>query len=340
MTTTRGTRGDRTIPVAVLCNPRSGRVRRSLPEVRRRARRLAGHHYEEATEPGEIRGVLETWEDGDPARVLCVVGGDGTVQAVLTALHALKPDPRSWPLLSVLPGGSTNMIAADLGTDGPLPRRLRALEAWGEEAGAKPGAVGEGVKNRTVRAVFLAEEAGGESFCGMFLGIGAVAEGVRFWEEHLKRFGLPETVTSPLVIGRILVSLLLDRETGRGMAPRVAWSLAQDTAGKDRLVFGFVSTLHRLLLGTRPYWGEGSGALHVTLVERKARRFWRNLPRLARGRGGSRLTPENGYLSRNTDRVELGFHGPFIVDGELHRLEEDRSPLMVRALEGVEWLVP
>src|SRR3546814_1330268 len=62
-------------------------------------------------------GILDSFA-ADGVDVVAVAGGDGTVQAVLTALYGRRPFRRP-PLLAVLPRGTTNMTAADIG----LPRR-------------------------------------------------------------------------------------------------------------------------------------------------------------------------------------------------------------------------
>ena len=78
-----------------------------------------------------------------------------------------------------------------------------------------------------------------------------------------------------------------------------------------------ITSLDRLILGVRPYWGQQSGSLHLTLIEQRAPHFLRYLPRLVRGKPGHSLRPENGYHSRNLDQLELTIDGPFTIDGEI-----------------------
>ena len=100
------------------------------------------------------------------------------------------------------------------------------------------------------------------------------------------------------------------------------------------------STLHQLILGFRPFWGEEDGPVRFTVVEKSARAFWRSLPRLVQGRPGTRLTPERGYLSKNANAWELTFDGPFVVDGETYHAHAADGPCRVTAPRTVQWLVP
>jgi diacylglycerol kinase (ATP) len=74
-----------------------------------------------------------------------------------------------------------------------------------------------------------------------------------------------------------------------------------------------------LLLGMRPYWSAGAdaGALRATLVESRAPRLMRSMPRLLRGRPGPDMTPDEGYHSGLADEVQLRFRGSYTLDGEL-----------------------
>jgi hypothetical protein len=124
------------------------------------------------------------------------------------------------------------------------------------------------------------------------------------------------------------------------MAPPMECTVDGRTIRGRESVLCVVSTLDRLILGTRPHWGAEAAPLHFTLVERHSRRFWRNLPRLARGEPGNRLTPDNGYHSHNAAAVDLSFAGPYVIDGELSTHSGEEGPLRISAVTGVRWVVP
>jgi hypothetical protein len=76
------------------------------------------------------------------------------------------------------------------------------------------------------------------------------------------------------------------------------------------------TTLPRLFARLRPFWGTGPGAVRFSALSADAHGFFREVPRIVRGRPGPRVTEDNGYLSRNTRRADLRFDCGFTVDGE------------------------
>ncbi len=76
------------------------------------------------------------------------------------------------------------------------------------------------------------------------------------------------------------------------------------------------STLKHLVLGTRPFWGEGEGSLQVTSITYPPVHFWRSLIPLLYGNKNRNLDPEI-YLSRKTDRLEITMNCLFTLDGEI-----------------------
>lgn len=329
----RATSGGRRI--AVLCNPRSGRVLRDLDAVRELGRDLAGELYREVAEPAEIAEALSDLTEMGVA-TLCIVGGDGTVHGALTALHASRPE-EPWPVIAPVPGGSTNMTAQDLGAGGSLMERLLAIRAWRDDPAREEGDADRALVNRSMLCV---EHGGNDALCGMFFGAGTVAEGVRFFDQRLRGLPLGAQKTSGLSLARVLLSVAVRGTQGETVGCSVTKSVDGHTPTDHRCIFCLATTLHRLILGTRPYWGEGDGPVHFTLVEKSARAFWRSLPRIARGRAGARLTPERGYLSQNANSVELTFDGPFVVDGEVYHACAADGPCRITAPRTVSWLVP
>lgn len=312
----------------VICNPRSGRVRRRLGTVRRLARELGGELYREAVGPAEVAGALGEL-DGHGSDTLCVVGGDGTVQAVLTALAVRRPD-RRWPRLALAPGGTANMTAKDLGADASPIRSLRSLLHWrdGDAGGAR-------VVHRPVLGVDRPSE---DPLYGMFFGLGAVASGVRFFRRRLEGLGVVGERISAVALLRVLLRLALGGREELSAGPVECAVDGRPSTTRPTLLC-LVSALERLLLRTRPYWGDGGEPLHFTLLETGARNLWWNLPRVARGRPGEALTAERGYVSHDVRTVDLRFDGFFVLDGELYEARSASGPVRITAARTAEWLV-
>ncbi|NIP58411.1 MAG: diacylglycerol kinase, partial [Gemmatimonadetes bacterium] len=258
--------------------------------------------------------------------------GDGTVQAVLTALDRFRPDG-PWPALAVAPGGTANMTASDLGARGSPVTFLEALARRLEEGGGAS-------LSRVRRPVLRVEGGGAGSRSGMFFGAGVVAAGVRYFQRRLDRVAVTGERISAVAVGRVLLGLAFGGETGEAAARSATVSVDGGPAERLEGLLFLASTLERLLLGTRPYWGEGEGPIHFTLVEKGARGLWRGLPRLALGRPGRRLTPERGYRSHEAARLELTLDGPIVLDGELYEARAAEGPLRISAERVAEWVVP
>ena len=90
-----------------------------------------------------------------------------------------------------------------------------------------------------------------------------------------------------------------------------------------------ISALQRLFLGIHPFWGERQGDLYFTAIEQNAVGFARALPGILRGKPGAHVNPRTGYHSRTLDSVELDFSGSYTLDGELHRVTQEDSPVTV-----------
>ncbi len=225
------------------------------------------------------------------------------------------------------------MTASDLGARGSPVTFLEALARRLEEGGGAS-------LSRVRRPVLRVEGGGAGSRSGMFFGAGVVAAGVRYFQRRLDRVAVTGERISAVAVGRVLLGLAFGGETGEAAARSATVSVDGGPAERLEGLLFLASTLERLLLGTRPYWGEGEGPIHFTLVEKGARGLWRGLPRLALGRPGRRLTPERGYRSHEAARLELTLDGPIVLDGELYEARAAEGPLRISAERVAEWVVP
>ncbi len=315
--------------MAVLCNPLGGGTRNRIATVRRIGHDLAGDSYCEAVTAAEIAQALHSI-DFEDRRILCIIGGDGTVQAVLTSLASRGPE-KDWPVLAVMPGGTTNMTAADLGAAGPLMKSLNTLLRR-----QRNGSIGDMIVRR---AVLRIERGDDQTICGMFFGLGAVSKGVRFFRHHLSGRQLYLGHTSVMAAARVLGSVALGGRARKRMAQEVAWTVDGRPVEHGSGLLCVVSTLNHLVLGTTPYWGNEEEPIHFTVVEAGARGLLMRLPRLAMGRPGRSLTADRGYHSRNGRCIEVDVTGPFVVDGEVFSSPASEGPLRITPIRDVDWLV-
>jgi len=320
---------------AVLLNPLSGRVRRSPDAVRALAREIGGDRYAEASDPHAMADAVAAFDLGEDD-ILCIVAGDGTLHAALTALERQRPHG-PWSTIAAAPGGTTNMAARDLGSAGRLVPWLHALRRWAAKRTAASGADEGRLVTRPVLRIAIH---GADPLVGLILGAGTVSAGVDFFNRRLRPLRIPEAVGSPVALVRTLLAMALG---GRGL-DRMAPSMTVRVEGGPDLdgpaLLLAVSTLHRVVIGARPFWGAGGGPIHLTLVERTAKAIFRSVPRLILGRPGNRLTPERGWHSHDTVRIEVTLDGTYIVDGELYHARSTDGPLEITAAREVRWWVP
>jgi hypothetical protein len=304
----------------VLSNPLSGGNRRGLTDVRRVLGEHRGlPHHEVETPAGVAFALADFARQG--VQVVAVNGGDGTVQATLTALFR-ESVFESPPRLAVLPAGTTSMIAGDVGLRGGPPRALARLLAWARSPGPH-GAVVE-------RSVLSVEPSPGTPpLFGMFFGTAAIYQGIQFWRARIHRLGVPGELGVGLAAARLLVALAQGRADLVSPVPVTAVVDGNGAERRDHLLL-LVTTLERLLLGLRPYWGDGAAPLRYTAVTGRPRRLLAALAAAVRGRRSRHATPENGYVSRNVREVRLWLDGGYTLDGELFTAESARGPIVLR----------
>lgn len=172
--------GERPSQIGLLYNPLSGTNRRDPALLPGAVAGLAEVVLREVRTPAEVTAALAAFAARDLG-VVAVSGGDGTVQAALTALYA-GPARRPRPHLVALAAGTTNMIAGDVGHPGDQVWALRRLAHWLR--------TGVGRVVRLERPVLHLAVPGHGPQCGLFCGVGLISRGVGFYREHLHNRGL------------------------------------------------------------------------------------------------------------------------------------------------------
>lgn len=285
----------------------------------------------EANSPEEIASaVVEFAAIG--VDTLAVAGGDGTVQCVLSHLlltgHFSTP-----PVLALVPTGSTNMTARDVGYVDVRRHGWQPLLDWAAGHETTPQAT---VDKRAALRIQASDSQA--PICGMFFGAGAIHHAVQYTQNNLHSVGLRGEVGPSLAFARFLKSVALRDQ--RHFAP-FALRLADDGAHTldDPTLLFVASTLNRLVLGFHPFWGQESGPIAWTAVSQSASRFLLRLPFVARGWSkGLGRNGDAGYASHNCNELCLYFDDGFIVDGEFHRSCPDDGPVRLSTTGPVSFL--
>jgi hypothetical protein len=274
----------------------------------------------EANNPDEIGEALLRLA-GEGVDLLAVAGGDGTVQSVLTHL-LLGGRFERMPLLALVPTGSTNMTGGDVGLVKVRRNGWQRLLDWARQPG-------DWSQHVTYRPVLKIEPGGGRApFCGMFFGAGAIYQAVEHTQRKFHSMGLRGDVGPGLAFLRFVKAIA--NQDRRRLSPVQARLIdGNGIALEQEYILLLASTLERLLLHMRPFWGTEDGPVHWTAVEFGARSLLWNLPAVCRGNRRNRLMPAQGYHSHSTQRLELHLDEGYIVDGEFFRASRDDGPVVL-----------
>ncbi len=242
--------------------------------------------------------------------ILTISSGDGTIQAIQTELAERNPFAKM-PTLMLLPHGTANMTAADLGMRTHRPAAVAALLS--DEARLKA------LPRRQRPTLRVVNPADGRIRHGMFVGAGAVYTGTRFCQQAIHATGIKGNpaiaATLAVCIGGAIFNRRATTEEERIARP---YHMRMASEGREKAAGGYLltlaTTLNRLVLGTRPFWGGKTGPIRATAlpfpVANLARWVW---PALY-GPEDRDMPP--GAVSFCVRSLEIWSSTPFVIDGE------------------------
>ena len=295
--------------IALLSNPKSTGNLAQLPRIRAFCVEHPDIFHYEVEHADQIGEAMRTIARIEPT-VLAINGGDGTVQAALTALY--NGDffaGKSLPPVAVLPSGKTNLIALDLGAQGDPIDALKKLLVIAR-ADMAPHIV----------ARELIALSGGEGstkpVIGMFLGGAGLADVMLYCRERIYPLGLPNSVSHVITALAMLLRLIFGLRFSF-LPPEPAMlsvSVRREGAIHARFSFLSVTTLEKLLLSGE-FGSRGKGMLKFVAVEQNPvsllRAFFASLV------GQLGRTKLDGVHVEEADEIEIeGDSSRVILDGE------------------------
>lgn len=299
-----------------------------------RTRRVLAQHPEiphlEVANPSDVAAALRQFE-ADEIDLICVNGGDGTLSMVLTELLRRKTD-EEMPLIAALPGGRTNMSHGDVGLRGHPAKGLKRLIAWAEGGGR-----GGEVIDRCVLSLRRVPDE--DRHYGLFVGAAVIYKASQnLWDkrDQSKVPGIGTVLGTVVEVSSLVTSLVFGRRPFE--ATRIRALVDGEEIEQKNFVMLFVTTLERMALGARPFWGvHDGGPLRLTSIAHDHRHFVRATIAGIRGRPSSVLAPEQGYESRSGREIELFLDEPVTLDGELFR-PVNGLPLLIDATRHARFL--
>jgi hypothetical protein len=269
-----------------------------------------------------LPGILAALAERDVG-TLFISSGDGTIQAIQTELAERNPFARL-PQLSLLSHGTTNMTAADLGLGiGDLDEQARII--------CDPLALASATVLRRRPTLRIVNPRDGRLRHGMFIGAGAVWQATKFCQDAVHRTGLKGDwatfATLATAVARAMFTRSDPGDVTRIDRPHAMQVSADGLVRCDGQHLAFIATtLHKLILGSRPFWGGASAPIRATVfpypVPSPAR--WL-IPSLF---GGEDRIPPPGAASFAAECIGIATASPFVIDGEFFDPPED-GPLNI-----------
>lgn len=278
--------------------------------------------------PSEVASAVAQLA-AERADVLCPCGGDGTLLSTVTALVRVTPPGAPLPGLLLLPGGTMNTVAKNLGLRGPPEAILQALiersAASSRGLAAVPAFPQELLRLRTFDETPLLRardprelEASPVPVTERYGFLFTAAMGARFLLAYAQNPGpgpaawlALRTVLSSLVPGGGAFARWLFQPTAATV------SVDGELLPTDRHRVLLAATVPDVGLGMRVPWRGGCAPRRFNLIA-SSLPLWRNalqLPRLLRGEPllGE---PHEDRMAR-TARIDFAQQEPLSLDGEL-----------------------
>lgn len=300
--------------VGFIVNPLSHTVKRHGSVLEKVSAATGGASLVRLSDFGALPAQIQTLaEDGVSA--MFVEGGDGTLQAVLTAWAALAPE-RRWPDFAVMAGGSTNLAHKIMGLG---PRTPKAIAAYitDYQSGAAP--------RHTLQPALKVESAAlARPQVGMLLSTGSLARTMLFVQRELH--GAGRRGSWSVAQAAALFALNPKGQLDSDGAPLFRASPLQ-AEGEGFSVEGdhtlsLMTALPALSLGLKPFWNRGGAPLAFTHAQWPIRSFQAALLKVLTGATGPHMHT-HGMQSFGAAQVALNYNGPLVLDGEVLPAPED-----------------
>lgn len=311
--------------IGIVLNPESGYVRRHLTRLRGLVAQIAGATVIEALSDEQITDAVDALDLG-PDDLLVIIGGDGTLQAALTAM--LRRELLAVPYVLALPAGTTNMSAADLGSRSNPAAALKSLDNWLSGKTSAPAIC--------ARAVLQVSDASATPpRFGMFFGAGAIINGVRYFHNSLRPKGIRGALGPSLAFVRMVLSLFRGAEYTALPATPARLHLKPNPVYAPWLLI-LATTLDTLLLGSTPYWGREKAPVHFTAIAHRAPRLLRSLFFLLRGKSSATMKGNQAYISHNLSHTAIDELTEYLLDGEIFSVQ---GQLQLSATPAIRFIV-
>ncbi len=261
--------------------------------------------------PGALREFAER-EVG----VLAINGGDGTLHRTLTEMMRRKPFAEQ-PHVAPLRGGRTNMTALDFGATRSPQRGVQNLVD-----ACRRGAWSTRRVDRSMLRV--TPGTGAAPLYGFFVGTGVVRRSIEFIHRVFPAGRARGVFGGAVTTASVVTQAALGKRSDVLFPDKHGLVLDGEIIEPSEYLLVMATSLDRLFLRMRPFWGVRPRPVRLTAIGWDAEGIGRNALRVASGHGSS-LSSSRGYLSRNIRQAVIRQDCGFTVDGELFDTDHEDS---------------
>lgn len=299
------------LPVLAISNARARAVSQKGPTIDVAALPAGSQHHISQSH-SDLFPLLKQAAD-DNIHYVLIEGGDGTVRSVMTALLNAYDDNQPLPNVSILPCGTTNQIARNLG-----------LKNFKDMKTILSGRLSE-IEVPLVQIEKRKSSLRNERLFGFLFSSGALPHVSKFAQEKLNKKGVGGGTA---VVGAVFKAVTGNRSDLMPPSKHKMRGRIQDQTvlkHKGKALGTVITTLPTLMLGLDPFWGEESAPLRLTWAEADSQKLGRNVASLWMGRKHSR--EHDGFHSHNVDRLNLRTKAPIVLDGDFLDLQGEKLKL-------------
>lgn len=245
---------------------------------------------------------------------LFISSGDGTIQEILTQIVERSPFKRL-PRIALLPHGTTNLTAADLGL------KIHGLDAQADFI--RRLAVSDLRPRPTIRC---ANPGDGKVRHGMFVGTGAVAMATLYCQKAFNAKGVKgQWATFGTLASAVAKSLFSPPDPDDEDRLDRPYAITVEANGRryaeGQQLLQMSTTLEKLVLNARPFWGGKSGSIRTSIFPYPVPSVLRWLLPVMYG-GENRVAPPRS-ASFCSESLDVSSKVMFVIDGEFFEPPQD-----------------
>jgi hypothetical protein len=286
------------------------------------------HHF--INDQKSVLNILKKIDDLD---LLVINGGDGTIKYILSVISQNKPFKRT-PLIAVLPSGSTNLIALDVGA---VENKKNALKKFLHYLIIHKAYW----KTRERPIVHINMPSNNIDEYGFFIGMSLIYKASVYFNKRLKKRGLGGVPGLVITICRTVYALFT-RSKYYVSGESITCKLDNGREMEFSSLLFVITSLRKLMFGNKDLLSLGNYSyndLHSLIIKERPKYFLRNLFCFFMGKLSRHFNEENGYLLLHSKKFELTGITGIAIDGETYKLKNCSDLLTIESGELLKFVV-